>query len=116
MLLINNFMSQTSEELFNSFTKSFVSDPKISQSKMFGSPGLKINGKVFAFLMKGKLILKLPKEKVDELIAANEGKPFGHIFAPNNFRPMKEWVEVLSDDEKVWLKLARKARDFVLSK
>ena len=109
-------MSQTSEELFNSFTKSFVSDPKISQSKMFGSPGLKINGKVFAFLMKGKLVLKLPKEKVNDLITAREGKPFGHIFAPNNFRPMKEWVEVLSDDEKVWLKLARKARDFVLSK
>ena len=108
-------MSKSADELFDDVAKSFVSDPKISQSKMFGSPGLKINGKVFAFLMKGKLILKLPKEEVDELIAANGGKPFGHMFAPGNFRPMKEWVEVLSDDEKVWLKLAMKARDFVLS-
>ena len=109
-------MSKNAEELFDDVAKSFNSDPKISQSKMFGSPGLKINGKVFAFLMKGKLILKLPKGQVDELVLANEGKPFGHMFAPNNWRPMKEWVEVLSDDEKVWLKLAKKARDFVLSK
>ena len=109
-------MSKSADGLFDDVAKSFVSDPKISQSKMFGSPGLKISGKVFAFLMKGKLILKLPKKQVDELVLAKEGKHFGHMFAPDNWRTMKEWVEVLSDDEKVWLKLAMKARDFVLSK
>ena len=106
-------MSKRQDELFNKIAKVFVGDPKVSQVRMFGSPGLKISGKVFAFLMKGKLVLKLPKEKVDELVAAKEGKHFGHMFSPGNFRPMKEWVEVTSDNERVWLKLAQEAKDFV---
>ena len=106
-------MSKNTDQIFDSIVKAFGNDPKVSQSKMFGALGLKISGKVFAFLMKGKLVLKLPKEKVDELVAAKEGKHFGHMFAPNNWRPMKEWVEIASDDESVWLKLASEAKDFV---
>ena len=106
-------MSKNTDQVFDTISKAFDSDPKVSQSKMFGSLGLKISGKVFAFSMKGKLVLKLPKEKVDELIAAKEGKHFGHMFAPNNWRSMKEWVEIASDNEKVWLKLASEAKSFV---
>ena len=101
------------DEIFNNIASAFIRDPKVSQVRMFGSPGLKISGKVFAFLMKGKLVLKLPKEKVNELVAAKEGKHFGHMFAPGNWRPMKEWVEVTSDDESVWLKLTQEAKEFV---
>ena len=107
-------MSKNADRIFDTIAKAFVSDPKISQSKMFGSPGLKISGKVFAFLMKGKLVFKLPKEKVDELVAAKEGKHFGHMFAPDNWRPMKEWIEVNSENKKVLLNLAQEAKDFVL--
>ena len=106
-------MSRNADELFGEIIQVFLSDQKVSQSKMFGSPGLKINGKVFAFLMKGKLILKFPKEKLDELVLAKKGKHFGHMFAPGNWRSMKEWVEVISDDKRVWLKLAGEAKNFV---
>ena len=106
-------MSKNTDQIFDALVKVFDSDPNISQAKMFGSPGLKIKGKVFAFLMKSKLILKLPKEKVDELIAAKKGRHFGHMFAPNNWKPMKEWVEVTLDDERTCLKLAQEAKDFV---
>ena len=106
-------MDKSLDEIFNNIASAFIRDPKVSQVRMFGSPGLKISGKVFAFLMKGKFVLKLPKEKVDELVVAKEGKHFGHMFAPGNWRPMKEWVEITSDDESVWLKLAQEAKDFV---
>ena len=107
-------MSRNADELFGEIIQVFLSDQKVSQSKMFGSPGLKIKGKVFAFLMKDKLILKLPKEKVDELVAAKKGKHFGHMFAPNNWKPMKEWIEVILNDERACLKLTQEAKDFVL--
>ena len=106
-------MSKNTDRIFDAIASAFIRDPKVSQVRMFGSPELKIGGKVFAFLMKGKLVLKLPKEKVNELVAAKEGKHFGHMFAPGNWRPMKEWVEVTSDDQSVWLKLAQEAKEFV---
>ena len=109
-------MSNNANRLFDDITKAFVSDSKVSQSKMFGSLGLKIGGKVFAFLIKGRLVLKLPKEKVDELVAIKKGEHFGHMFAPDNWRPMKEWVALEPTSEKDWFKLAREAKDFVFSK
>ena len=108
-------MRQGGEVLFDSLTKDFLSDQKVSQSKMFGSPGLKISGKVFAFLMNGNLVLKLPEKQVDALVAVKEGKQFGHIFAPGNWRPMKQWVVVTSTDRTTWVKLAQNAKDFVAS-
>ena len=109
-------MNKNTDGLFDDITKAFVSDSKVSQSKMFGSPGLKISGKVFAFLMNGKLVLKLPKEKVDELVAVKKGKHFGHMFAPDNWRPMKEWVALEPGSKNDSLKLAQEAKNFVFSK
>jgi TfoX/Sxy family transcriptional regulator of competence genes len=57
---------------------------------MFGSPVLKVGGKVFAMLVKGRLVVKLPKERVERLVASGTGKPFD----PGHGRPSKEWVAV----------------------
>ncbi len=108
-------MSKSAEELFEDVINFFASDSKVSQAKMFGSPGLKIRGKIFAFLTKGQLILKLPKERVDGLVAAKTGDHFGHVFAPDDWRPMKEWVALKPTSEKEWLTLAQEAKDFVIS-
>jgi hypothetical protein len=59
--------------------------------KGFGSTGLKVNGKLFAFISsKGKFVAKLPRERVDELVSAGEGEHFD----PGHGRLMKEWVAV----------------------
>lgn len=50
------------------------SDSRVAQVSIFGSPGFKGNGKVFALLVKGKLVAKLPKERVAALVAAGRGK------------------------------------------
>lgn len=42
---------------------------------MFGSTGLKVGGKVFAILVKGKLVVKLPKERVDALVESRTSNP-----------------------------------------
>jgi TfoX/Sxy family transcriptional regulator of competence genes len=36
---------------------------------MFGSPGLKVSGKVFSMLVKGRLVVKLPRQRVEAIIA-----------------------------------------------
>lgn len=78
---------------------------------MFGSPGLKIGGKVFAMLVKGKLVVKLPKDRVEALVISGEGE----YFDPGHGRLMKEWAAIKSASKKEWLSLAEAARDFVAS-
>ena len=41
-------------------------------SKGFGSNALKVNGKIFASLTKGRLLLKLPEARVDALAVCQE--------------------------------------------
>lgn len=36
----------------------------ITTSRMFGASGLKVGGKVFALLVKGRLVVKLPRERI----------------------------------------------------
>jgi TfoX/Sxy family transcriptional regulator of competence genes len=45
-----------------------LNDEAISRKKIFGSTGLSIGGKVFALLVKGKLVVKLPRERVETII------------------------------------------------
>ena len=80
--------------------------------KGFGSAALCTSGKIFAMLVRGKLVVKLPKPRVEALIASGEGERFD----PGHGRLMKEWVTVASTSEEGWLPLAREAREFVASK
>src|SRR2546428_11532284 len=84
------FMSHppiTPEERFATIVEALRSLPDVTppsdgpQSKKgFGTLGLKIQHKIFAMLVKGKLVVKLPKPRVDALLASGEGERFdpGH--------------------------------------
>jgi uncharacterized protein YndB with AHSA1/START domain len=74
----------------------------------FGSNGLKVDGRIFAMLVRGALVVKLPRERVDALIQSGHGAPFD----AGRGRPMKEWV-TLRESESSWLDLAKEARRFV---
>jgi len=76
--------------------------------RRFGSNGLKTKGKIFAMLAQETVVVKLPRERVDALVAAGEGEPFD----PGHGRRMKEWI-ALRGDTGSWLSLAREAHAFV---
>jgi len=79
------------------------------QKSGFGSGALKVNGRIFAMLTaKGDFVVKLPKRRVDELIAGGDGERF----EPGPGRVMKEWL-VFSGATTRWLDLAREACAFV---
>ena len=79
-------------------------------ARAFGAGALKTNGKIFAMLVGGSLVLKLPKKRVDALVDAGRGTRFD----ANKGTPMKEWI-VLDDShsDAEWLELAREATVFV---
>ncbi len=76
----------------------------------FGSSGLKVNNKIFAMLVGGKLVVKLPRQRVEALIAAGEGERF----APrHDGRLMKEWLAIEPASQQRWLSLVQEALAFV---
>ena len=79
-------------------------------SRPFGHSPLKVRGKVFAMLSpEGTLVLKLPVERVTELVAVGVGTPFG----ARKGSPMKEWVAFSTKQASLWLSLSREALRFV---
>ena len=80
----------------------------MSTARIFVSTGLKVDGKVFAFVRQGTLVLKLPQARVAELIAAGDGAPV----ARGRGAPMREWVSIASGRGD-WVALAKEARAFV---
>jgi TfoX/Sxy family transcriptional regulator of competence genes len=79
-------------------------------TKGFGSSALKVDNKIFAMLVGGRLAVKLPAARVDALIAAGEGERLD----TGRGRLMKEWVTV--DPASEWLPLAREALAFLAAK
>jgi hypothetical protein len=106
----------TPEERFATIVEALLSNPGVtppSDKKEFGSSGLKIHNKIFAMLVRGKLVVKLPKPRVDALVASGEGERFD---PRHDGRLMKEWVTLEPGSEEEWLLLAREAMEFVASK
>ena len=80
---------------------------KSEGGRKFGSNGLKVNGKLFALFTRGKLVVKLSRERADGLVASRVGKHFD----PGHGRKMKQWVEISTTAS--WVDLALEAHDFV---
>ena len=77
--------------------------------RAFGSTSLKTNGKIFAMLVNGRLVVKLDRRRVDELVASGAGTRFD----PGHGRLMKEWLDLESDSDETWLELATESEAFV---
>ena len=101
-----------SEEQFESIAAKLLNDEAVSRKRMFNSAGLTIGGKIFAMQVKGNLVVKLPRERVELLISSGQGERFD----PGHGRLMKEWVAVPASAGEEWLTLAEAARDVVGSK
>jgi len=98
------------DEGFARVVNAFAKDRSVTRGgKGFGSTGLKVKGKLFAFMSShGAFVVKLPRERVAELVSAGEAE----YFDPGHGRLMKEWIAVgpRAPDR---IDLAREARRFV---
>jgi len=98
-----------SADVFDKLVHAFLGDPAITTGRMFGSDGLKVNGKVFAMNVKGDLVVKLPAGRCAALLENGRAHPFD----PGHGRLMKEWVAVPPERARDWRRLADEARTFV---
>ena len=74
----------------------------------FGRSAVRLNGKIVAMLVRGRLVFKLPADRVDELVDAGAGTRFD----ANKGTPMKEWFSADPVAELDYSALAHEALDF----
>src|SRR5258708_11705299 len=100
-----NQSSSDPEERFAALVEEFRSNQTVTppeapaSQQRFGSSGLRFHGRIFAMLAHGRLVVKLPKPRVDALVAAGEGERFD----AGKGRPMKEWLSLDPSSKQEWL-------------
>jgi hypothetical protein len=110
---------QTAEEGFAAIVETLGGRPGVTEpappglsGRRFGSSALRVHGRIFAMVSRGRLVLKLPPGRVAELIGSGGGRPYD----AGKGRPMKEWVSLGPERQAGWLELASEALEFVASK
>ena len=77
--------------------------------RAFGATSLKTDGKIFAMLVKERLVVKLAAARVSELVESGAGERFD----PGHGRIQKEWLAVAGDDPAEWRALAIESEAYV---
>ncbi|SNR62849.1 hypothetical protein [Blastococcus mobilis] len=89
-----------------------VSPPGAQGHRGFGADALTVDGSIFAMLVTGSLVLKLPASRVAELVRSGAGAPFSN----SSGRPMREWVVLIGADPGADLALAHESLEHVRSR
>src|SRR5579875_3435980 len=77
-----------SPELVALFEAALPDDPAIVRKKVFGSPSAVVNGNMFAGARGERLLVRLPRPALDELLALPGAEPF----EPLPGRPMRDFA------------------------
>ena len=103
-------MVRTPEQIWEPIAKQQLTGRDVTTGTGFGTnQGLRVSGKIFAMLVRGELVVKLPKDRVDELVEAGVARRFD----AGKGRPMKEWASVPASASRRWKGLVEEAKVFV---
>ena len=96
---------------FRRLMQRLLQERGVHQGTGFGSnPGLRVGTKIFAMLARDGLVVRLPKARVDALVASGAGTRFD---PRRDGRLMKEWVVVSVERRRLWGGLTDEALAFV---
>jgi hypothetical protein len=93
---------------FDAVSKGLM-DAGVVEGSMFGTPCLKIDGKMLAGLYGDAMTFKLPPEPREQALALAGAEHFD----PGMGRPMKEWVVIPLEHAETWPTYASQAMEFV---
>jgi hypothetical protein len=104
-------MNETTEQLYADVSAPYRAMAGVTTGTGFGAnPGLRYHGRIFAMLLRGALVLKLPAARVTALVDAQAGVPFD----AGKGRPMREWIVLAAADDGQWRALIAEAFAFAV--
>lgn len=102
-------LRRTTREIFDPIAETFLTREGVDIGRMFASEGLRVRGKIFAFVaLDGGVMIKIPAPRTEQLIAAGEAER-----VVMRGRPMREWVIVPATQAEHWGPLMEEAYAFV---
>jgi hypothetical protein len=108
-------VAEDSARRFEDLVDELTAEPGVSPPRGgsgFGRNSLRWQGRIFAMLVRGQLVVKLPAARVDALVADGEGTRFD----ANKGTPMREWLSLDPGSGLAWPPLGREALDFARSR
>ncbi|MBE8525422.1 hypothetical protein ILP97_49450 [Amycolatopsis sp. H6(2020)] len=102
-------MPDSPAAFFHEMSTGALAHPDVTTGTMMGFPCLRRSGAFFASCdhRTGDLIVKLSRDRVQQLITDGVGQPF----APAG-RVFREWVLIADRNERRWTTLIDEAREF----
>ncbi len=96
-------------DLYDEVTDDLLYDPAIGRATMMGYPCVRLAGQFLASYddKARRLVVKLPRDRVRELIEDGDGDPFapaGKVF--------REWVAITVIDRNLWQSVLAESVDF----
>jgi hypothetical protein len=103
------------QQRYEDLIDEFLAEPGVTppdRGRGFGRGAVRFNGKIVFMFVRGQLVLKLPQQRVDDLVADGHGARFD----ANKGTPMREWLALYPGSDLDWPQLAREALGFARSK
>ena len=98
------------EENYSAIVETLMRSEGVSKADVFGSAGqVRVNNRIFAMLVNGNLVVKLPETRREALVAAGDGVHFD----PGHGRPMSGWVALTPGSKEDWMEVSHEAMAFV---
>lgn len=107
-------IAEPDDPWFAAIVAALCQDPRVeppsdgARGARFGAKALKVSGKIFAMMVRGRLVVKLPEERVDALVSSHQAERFDL-----GGRHMREWAALGLAIRATWLAFAQESRDFV---
>ena len=98
------------EDPYREVVEELLADPLVSEAKMMGMPTLKVGRSMFGGVFGDELVVRVGRERVQELIDAGRADAFD---PSGRGRPMKDWAQVHEPADD-WLALAEEAKALAL--
>lgn len=74
----------------------------------FGSNALRLDGKIFAMLSGDELVVKLPANRVDQLVTGG----LGVRYDGRKGRPLRQWLAIHAESGLDWVDASEEALDY----
>ena len=98
------------EEIYADIKEYFANNSQVEVSSGKGAQGIKYKGKMFIMFYNGDLVIKLPPDRIKELIEAGDGMPFD----PGTGKPMKDRMLIPINKKHLWIPLSEESKDYII--